>query len=111
MPHDPASWRVRPTDQGVPPSVGLLAKCPQPPLALAIEAEWRKRAAGVVPAQPRERPEGKRHRTAPLVANHVVCFPPFTTKTCDKETLILRGDRSVAGIRIPAKSYYLSVRF
>jgi hypothetical protein len=25
----------------------------------AIEAEWRKRAAGVVPAQPNERPEGR----------------------------------------------------
>lgn len=30
-------------------------------LALAIEAEWRKRAAGVVPAQPKARPEGQRH--------------------------------------------------
>lgn len=29
--------------------------------ALAIEAEWRKRAAGVVPAQPKARPEGQRH--------------------------------------------------
>jgi len=28
--------------------------------ALAIEAEWRKRAAGVVPAQPKARPEGQR---------------------------------------------------
>ena len=25
----------------------------------AIEAEWRKRAAGVVPAQPKARPEGR----------------------------------------------------
>jgi hypothetical protein len=25
----------------------------------AIEAEWRKRAIGVVPAQPNERPEGR----------------------------------------------------
>ena len=31
--------------------------------ALAIEAEWRKHAAGVVPAQPKARPEGQRpHR-------------------------------------------------
>lgn len=29
-------------------------------LALAIEAEWRKHAAGVVPAQPKARPEGQR---------------------------------------------------
>ena len=28
--------------------------------ALAIEAEWRKHAAGVVPAQPKARPEGQR---------------------------------------------------
>jgi hypothetical protein len=27
---------------------------------LAIEAEWRKQAAGVVPAQPKARPEGQR---------------------------------------------------
>jgi hypothetical protein len=30
------------------------------PVALVIEAEWRKRAEGVVPAQPRARPEGQR---------------------------------------------------
>jgi len=29
-------------------------------LALAIEAEWRKRAEGVIPAQPKARPEGQR---------------------------------------------------
>jgi len=29
-------------------------------LALAIEAEWRKQVAGVVPAQPKARPEGQR---------------------------------------------------
>jgi hypothetical protein len=29
-------------------------------LALAIEAEWRKHVAGVVPAQPKARPEGQR---------------------------------------------------
>lgn len=29
-------------------------------LALGIEAEWRKRALGVVPAQPKARPEGQR---------------------------------------------------
>ncbi|MFG1351915.1 hypothetical protein [Xanthobacter autotrophicus] len=35
----------------------------QPPLfALTIEAEWRKRAVSVVPAQPKARPEGQRHR-------------------------------------------------
>ena len=32
---------------------------PLPLFALAIEAEWRKRAAGVVPAQPKARPEGR----------------------------------------------------
>lgn len=31
-------------------------------LALAIEAEWRKRAAGVVPAQPKAQPEGQCHQ-------------------------------------------------
>jgi hypothetical protein len=30
-------------------------------VALVVEAEWRKRAEGVVPAQPRARPEGQRH--------------------------------------------------
>jgi hypothetical protein len=28
-----------------------------------MEAEWRKRAAGVVPAKPKARPAGQRHRT------------------------------------------------
>lgn len=36
---------------------GAFAKWP-PPIASVIEAEWRKRAVGVVPAQPNERPEG-----------------------------------------------------
>ena len=35
-------------------------------LALAIEAEWRKHAAGVVPAQPKARPEGQRPIGTPL---------------------------------------------
>jgi hypothetical protein len=34
--------------------------------ALAIEAEWRKNAAGVVPAQPKARPEGQRPIGVPL---------------------------------------------
>src|SRR5713226_743120 len=34
--------------------------------ALAIEAEWRKHAAGVVPAQPKARPEGQRTIGTPL---------------------------------------------
>jgi hypothetical protein len=34
--------------------------------ALAIEAEWRKHAAGVVPAQPKARPEGQRPIETPL---------------------------------------------
>jgi hypothetical protein len=34
--------------------------------ALAIEAEWRKRAASVVPAQPKARPEGQRPIGVPL---------------------------------------------
>jgi uncharacterized protein (DUF1778 family) len=43
-------------------SQGLHARGPprSPPLALAIEAEWRKHVAGVVPAQPKAQPEGKR---------------------------------------------------
>ena len=32
--------------------------------ALAIEAEWRKRAASVVPAQPKAQPEGQRPHLA-----------------------------------------------
>jgi hypothetical protein len=39
--------------------------------ALAIEAEWRKRAASVVPAQPKARPEGRRPIGVPLQT-----FPP-----------------------------------
>ena len=35
-------------------------------LALPIEAEWRKHAAGVVPAQPKARPEGQRSIGTPL---------------------------------------------
>lgn len=38
----------------------LPAKCPPPPLRYGIEAEWRKRALGVVPAQPKARPGGQR---------------------------------------------------
>jgi hypothetical protein len=34
--------------------------------ALAIEAEWRKRAASVVPAQPKAQPEGQRPIGVPL---------------------------------------------
>ena len=60
MPHGSAAWRLRPTVQEDAPSAGLLAKCPPPLLALAIETGWRKRAAGVAPAQPRVRPEGQR---------------------------------------------------
>ncbi len=43
-------------------SQGRHARGPTPPLllALAIEAEWRKLAAGRVPAQPRARPAGQR---------------------------------------------------
>jgi hypothetical protein len=36
------------------------AKWPPPPFASAIEAVWRKRAVGVVPAQPKARPVGRR---------------------------------------------------
>lgn len=32
------------------------------PLRYGIEAEWRKRAMGVVPAQPKARPEGQRRK-------------------------------------------------
>jgi len=40
--------------------MGLAAKCPPPPLRYGIEAEWRKRGEGVVPAQPKAWPEGQR---------------------------------------------------
>lgn len=40
--------------------MGRLARWPPPFLALAIEAEWRKRAIGVVPAQPKARSKGQR---------------------------------------------------
>src|SRR5713226_618282 len=43
-------------------------------LALAIEAEWRKHAAGVVPAQPKARPEGQRPIGTPLAPH-----PDFST--------------------------------
>lgn len=48
----------------------------QPPLfALAIEAEWRKRALGVVPAQPKARPEGQRHRLIVTEPDLIPGFP------------------------------------
>ena len=43
-------------------------------LALAIGAEWRKHAAGVVPAQPKARPEGQRPIGTPLAPH-----PDFST--------------------------------
>jgi hypothetical protein len=43
--------------------------------ALAIEAEWRKRAASVVPAQPKARPEGQRPIAVPPLS--VQTFLPF----------------------------------
>lgn len=43
-------------------------------LALAIEAEWRKRAAGVVPAQPKARPGGQRHQQCLL--SQIMCIHP-----------------------------------
>jgi uncharacterized protein (DUF1778 family) len=57
--HGPAFWRMKRHRQALP-LVGLLAKWLPPSfsLALAIEAEWRKHVAGVVPAQPRARAEG-----------------------------------------------------
>jgi hypothetical protein len=56
---------------------------------LAIEAEWRKHAAGVVPAQPKARPEGQRPIGVPLAPRpnfptvpqvepaHSVCLPHY----------------------------------
>ena len=41
--------------------------------ALAIEAEWRKHATGVVPAQPKARPEGERPIGMPLAPSNL--FP------------------------------------
>ena len=67
---------VEASSGGISPGSGDMADtrcCPHPPLkwasshsrppshpALVIEAEWRKHASGVVPAQPRARPEGQR---------------------------------------------------
>lgn len=59
-PHGPAGG-----DQGGSPRLacsiawGLPRNGPAA-IALGIEAEWRKRAKGVVPAQPKARPEGQR---------------------------------------------------
>lgn len=49
-------------------------KWPAAALVLGIEAEWRKRAEGVVPAQPKTRPEGQRHQTASVIAYDVASF-------------------------------------
>src|SRR6266576_3606768 len=46
---------------------GARARWPQPPPScVSDEAEWRKHAAGVVPAQPKARPEGQRTIGTPL---------------------------------------------
>jgi hypothetical protein len=45
---------------------------------LAIEAEWRKHAAGVVPAQPKARPEGQRPIGMPLAPHPN--FPKLTLR-------------------------------
>jgi hypothetical protein len=54
------------TEAGMPKSLrrwGVLRDGRKPPfLALAIEAEWRERAAGVIPPKPKARPEGQRHQ-------------------------------------------------
>jgi hypothetical protein len=64
-----AKPRKEPCDEGAG------ARWPQPPpLALAIEAEWRKHAAGVVPAQPKARPKGQRPIGTPLAPH-----PDFPT--------------------------------
>ena len=39
-------------------------------LRYGIEAEWRKRAIGVVPAQPKARPEGQRQCSVPSFPHH-----------------------------------------
>ncbi|WP_155983401.1 hypothetical protein [Nitratireductor aquibiodomus] len=44
-------WRLGPAPRiALFNRVGLAAKWPPPPLRYGIEAEWRKRAEGVVPA-------------------------------------------------------------
>jgi hypothetical protein len=49
--------------------------------ALAIEAEWRKQAAGVVPAQPKARPEGQRPIGTPLAPHPDFCAVPQVERT------------------------------
>jgi len=55
-------WRPRPAPE-LPRSTGWVfprnGRC-RPP-RYGIEAEWRKRALGVVPARPKARPVGQRH--------------------------------------------------
>ncbi|KCZ50364.1 hypothetical protein [Hyphomonas pacifica] len=55
-------WRPEPPPRIAPvyPRGACREMAAAPPLALGIEAEWRKRAMGVVPAQPKARPEGQR---------------------------------------------------
>ena len=60
--------------------MGLPAKrLPPPPLRYGIEAEWRKRGEGVVPAQPKARPGGQRpilcRSTASVMNSGVRLFP------------------------------------
>ena len=43
--------------------------------AFLLEAEWRKHAAGVVPAQPKERPEGQRPIGMPLAPRQNFFLP------------------------------------
>ena len=86
--------------------MGRLARWPPPFLALAIEAEWRKRAAGVVPAQPKARPEGnamtqsrmcKRHPKL-CSEGHLAALPIATGPIC-RQTRHRRCRRFVA--RLP----------
>ncbi|MDQ0393512.1 hypothetical protein J3R73_003304 [Labrys monachus] len=54
-------WCHEPTPTGCrSPGRGCSGGRRRPLFALAIEAEWRKRAIGVVPALPKARPEGQR---------------------------------------------------
>ncbi len=60
MPAGVGVTAIETAPSGAPP-LRAFANDRRRPFALAIEAVWRKRAVGVVPAQPKARPEGQRH--------------------------------------------------